>query len=70
MTNTLQIGLPVVYIDANGNQFHATISALYTGTTNADLLVFVSEAGAYRNDQTNVPQASGTVTVNCWNYLA
>ena len=63
---TIQIGLPVVYADQNGNQVHASIDS-FTGTT-ANLLVFVSADAGYRNDQQAVPYAE-TPTAGCWSFL-
>jgi hypothetical protein len=65
---TLTLGLNVIYIDANGVNNPAIISAIHDGSGVVDLFVFVSEAAGFRNDQTSV-NYSATGGNNTWSNL-
>lgn len=64
----LRLGLSVIYTDANGSAAPAFIAAINDDSGNVDLIVFVSEAAGFRNDQTGINYAESP-TANAWSNI-
>lgn len=65
---TMQIGLPVVYVDQDGTQYPALVQSIVDGT-HANLAVFITEASGFRNDQQSVAYAE-TPTPGCFSFIS